>query len=587
MKICLIPQVSINAAYPRYSLPYVPLGLLSIAGMFSPQEHKIEVIDLTLLVRNGSIKYGRDFEKTAARLIHSKKCDLVGFSTFSACFHHTLKIATELKKISPETTIVFGGPQATFCANDILKNFPVDIIVRGEGETTFKELTGAMETGSSLANIQGISYRNGKNIIVNPGRPLIEDINTLPLPAYHLYPVYPNTKVPIEMTRGCPFHCTYCATARYWGKRTRRKSVERAFLEMRFLSNIFNTSTIVFVDDTFITNRAQVIELCHKLIKEKNEIKWRCSTRINTVNKELLKLMSKAGCTGIFYGIESGSPKIQRSIKKDIDLKCVTRTLKATAAEKIGLTASFIIGFPEETIEEIKMTLRLQDEIKKAFSDKQSIRFHILSCDVNTELSETYKKDLLYDGFHSDQAGGIYLSFDKRMLLRYKEMFLGCYYIRAKHVKREMLKYLYHFLFDGFMMAYWSSLYVSLAKNDPLHLFMKWHKAPTPVKSRPESENLVKQIYSFFASFFNGPDIPLPVRELYRHETEISPIKKTGGFDTYTVTYQYDPEITIEAIRKGAKDLQRLPKSPVMYRYSVIPAEGELPSTGYVRVRTS
>src|SRR3989338_1004791 len=212
MKIWLIPKVLIHVFNPRFSIPYIPLGLLSVASVIDRSKHKVEILDLTKLVRDGVIEFDENFEREAAEFINTKKFDVVGFSTLSANYHHTLKVVEVLKEISPQTKIILGGAQVSFCDALTLKNFPADIAVRGEAELTVHELLNAIETGAPPDNINGITFKTGGTVRRNSPRAFVKDIDTLPIPAYDLYPIDNFSSVPIEGTRGCPFHCVYCST---------------------------------------------------------------------------------------------------------------------------------------------------------------------------------------------------------------------------------------------------------------------------------------------------------------------------------------------------------------------------------------
>lgn len=587
MRIGLIPQLSINSLYPRYSPTHVPLGLLCIAAALDRKKHEIEIIDLVQLIRDGVIAYDKNFDEESARFINIRRFDVVGFSTFSASYHHSLNINSRLKKLSPNVITILGGPQASFCDVETMGYFPVDYIVRGEGEISFANLIDALERSKPPSGIAGITYRQSSNVKRNDAEPFIEDIDTLPFPAYDLYPIRKETNVPIEATRGCPFSCTFCATSRYWGHRVRHKGAPRIFSEMEFLRKKYPVEILSFTDDTFTLDRAKVTRICNHFIEKKIRVRWTCSTRIDAVDERLLGLMSKAGCVSIFYGIESGSPKIQKKIRKNIDTKIILKNLKLTSKYGMGSTSSFMLGFPDETEEDLSMTLKLRNKIKLLFSNEQPVQLHLLSPDVRTEITRKNLKRLAYDGFHSDYSGGVFAPYDKDMILRHPNLFHSFYYLKMKHIDRKFIKLLYQFIFIAQILAYWSSLYIMLRNGDPLKIFKKWlkfHEAFKPPeglpKNAPEHAMVTGSILRFLNEHLDkSKPVPPCIRDLFLHESEKTTLKgkiisghpiaekASEGKIISARDYHHDPDVVIRAMRKSMRAVRDLKKSPVRLEY--------------------
>lgn len=582
MKIGLVPQLLIHEAHPSQSTPSLPLGLLSLAGAVDRRAHEVEILDLTLVVRSGILTYDASFVQASARLLLSRRLDVVGFSTFSGLYHLTLKIAAELKALSPSTTIVFGGPQASFCDRETLQSFPVDVVVRGEGELTFVELLQALQEGRSLEGVAGLSVRVGGAILRAPDRPLIQDLDQLPMPALELVPMRAYPRVSIECTRGCPFRCVYCATSSFWERKVRRKSVERVCTEMSRIAEHHGSQSISFVDDTFSIDRPWAMRLCATLVERGFKGSWSCSTRIDLVDDELLEAMSRAGCSIVFYGIESGSERMQRQIGKNIRIGAVIENLRRTAARGISVTASLMIGFPDETEEDLAATLRLRNEIQRIFPEKQSIQTHVLAPDLNTEITRANMDRLKYDGFHSDQSGGDLATFDLELIARHRELSISSYYIEPKHLSREFIKLTSCFLTAAQLLCYWSSLYVMLRDEDPLRLARTWMQffaASPEAEPTPLLKRAVANAARFFGVLFQGQDIPPPVRELYAHEQQLMRIK--GGMLRYAEmrrraaqdkalfvrTYEYDPRETIALIRQDLDRVASQEKKPTRIDY--------------------
>ena len=600
MKIGLIPQVLINGVTPLQSSPYVPLGLLCVAASVNRNKYKFEIVDLVDLVVNQKIGFGRNFEKDAAYLLKSKKFDLIGFSTLSAGYHYTLKIISELKKIS-RTPVVLGGAQASFCDMETIKAFPFDIIVRGEGERTFAELIEAMAGDKDFSAIKGLTYRNGKDVVKNQNRPFIENIDDLPYPAYDLYPLSTEKYVPIEATRGCPYTCAYCTTSIHWGKCTRAKSTKRVLDELMLLRDKFGVKKVSFVDDTFTLNRKRTEEFCSRMIEKKMGLKWACSTRIDKVDDPLLKIMSDAGCAGIFYGIETGSPKMQKLIKKNIKLETVHKNIESTAKYGINVTASFIIGFPDEDEKELSKTLNLANKVKCLYPTPQTVQLHVLAPDSNTPITVGHYGDLQYDGFFSDQVGGGFAGYDVDLIKKNKDLFIAYHYIKTKKLDRQFIRALYSFFFAVALIAYWSTLSVFLKDKNPLILFKKWREFHADFKMPPGitaklNEQLVAttSVSQFLNRYFKEErSIPKQILELFVHENEAVNLKglivtnagtrkkAMAGEILSTKFYRYHPKDVIEAIRKSVTSVTKVKESPVKVEYYLSGKELTPPIIGY------
>jgi radical SAM superfamily enzyme YgiQ (UPF0313 family) len=599
MKIGLVPQVVINAMYPSISVPYVPLGLLCLGAACDRRRHDLEIVDLTRAVKDGTLPYDQDFEKAAARLILEKHFDLVGFSTFSCTYHHTLKIVREMKALSPSTPLVFGGPQASFCHEETMAAFPVDVVVRGEGEVTFPELLECLAQGREPGDVRGVTFRRGSRVICTEERPFLSDLDALPLPAYDLYPMARQPNAPIELTRGCPCRCTFCATSTYWKRTVRHKSIDRVCTEMALLCDEFDVQYISFADDMFTSNRAWATAFCERLATLGLKKKWFCATRVDAVDDELLKLMARAGCDQIFYGVESGSEKIQKAIRKNIKVDRVVESLRLTAANGIRVTASLMMGFPDETEEDLAQTLKLRNQIQLLFPSKQAIQMHVLSPDVFTEISLEYRDRLRYDGYHSDQSGKINSRYDLELIQKHPNLFLAYYYIETPFLDRELVKLVDCFLFATQVVCYWSSLYVMLRDGDPFVLVKAWvafFKEHTGMVGGIRDGPLLNQALSatalFFQDFFKPENgIPLPVIDLFGHEFEMMRLKgglvidedmrqrNAGKRTLSTRQFDYDPRETIALIRQDFRKVALQGKRPTKIDYAPKNRQGTAPDS--------
>ena len=324
--------------------------------------------------------------------------DVVGFTATSPMMGHALSLAKKIKKKNPGTITVFGGAHPTIEARETLHYPVVDYIVREEGEQTFLELINSISDNKSPHAIKGISFKdkNG-NIIHNAERNLISDLDALPFPERDLfdqlhflqvgYDRYGDRGAWVLSSRGCPFKCTYCASHKVWTRRWRARSADNIIKEIKSLKSKYSVDRINFADDTFTVSKKRVAEFCNLLIADKMEIAWACNARVDTVDRELFTLMKRAGCVEVWMGVESGSPKILKEIKKDATPHQIIDAFKVAKSAGLKRRGYFMIGSESESLETIKETEALIDTIKP-----DSLAFTILTPYPGCEEFERWKK---------------------------------------------------------------------------------------------------------------------------------------------------------------------------------------------------
>jgi len=329
-----------------------------------PERHKYELVDG--IVRKVTIK---ELEK---RL---KDKNVVGIS----CCHGGASLNTELnikliKKIKPNIKIVLGGMHATAYAKEWVER-GADFIVEGEGEVTFKELIDALELKGNLRAVKGISFRLNGYYVSNPGRDLIKDLDTLPMPKWDLlnfndYGNRPSEKftATIETSRGCNFKCDFCPIHNYWGQTQRFKSTARIIDELLLLKKL-GIKKVLFGDDTFGNNYYRDKRLVEEMLRLNLGIRWFCFSRADSIlkHKNFYKLAVKAGLECILVGFESMNDRSLSLHNKYNghplsleDYKEVFKFLKNNDIFTIGL---FIVGYPGELIKDAKFTLTNYSQI--------------------------------------------------------------------------------------------------------------------------------------------------------------------------------------------------------------------------------
>ncbi|GBE05796.1 MAG TPA: radical SAM protein [Nitrospirae bacterium] len=335
----------------------LPLGLSYIASVLRNDGHDVRVIDVNALKLSYTL---------LEELIKDNEFDAVGLTGLITQFRQIQRITSIVRKTSG-VKIVLGGGLASAAPEVVLMKTYVDIAVIGEGEGTVVELFQALAGKRPLEDVDGISYRKDNEIFSTGQRKPIEDISSLPFPAWDLFPMeryfnknamcMPERRISLVTSRGCPYRCTFCFHG-IFGHRYRSRTAENIFLEMEFLYKKYRVRGFVFEDDTFVLNRKRVYRLCELIIKKKLKVYWTCNARINLVDKELIDRMKKAGCVEISYGIESGNQAQLDRIKKDITIKDAYRVIDMTKKAGIMTHGFMMIGIPGDTVDTVRDSIK-------------------------------------------------------------------------------------------------------------------------------------------------------------------------------------------------------------------------------------
>lgn len=343
---------------PSSMYTFAPVGLLALSAVLR-QDLSIEPIlfDLNRNIINGSIGLNKHFYRNAAERICEHKPDVLGFMTECDSYHHVLQIAKQVKETLPQSRFVLGGPHASAVARTTMEHCSfVDAVAIGEGEHSFRDLIRSYSQDSDQA-VPGVLRRGPNGNIIDGGpRQLAPTFDELPIPSYDLYQGNQEEEIFIEAGRGCPFKCTFCSTAPFWARKHRVKSPVRILKEIHLVQNLFHSRRVHFTHDLLTTDRRWVVDLCQTLIAAGTPVRWTCSARTDTVDRELLELMASAGCNAIYFGVESGSKRILHEIQKDIPLSDSLDTLRLCSDLGISPNAGFIAGFPTEDMESLRDT---------------------------------------------------------------------------------------------------------------------------------------------------------------------------------------------------------------------------------------
>ena len=304
------------------------------------------------------------------RYLENLQPDLVGVYTTTVAYPIVLKILSLAKQIKKNCITVLGGPHVTVLPDEIMGKREVDFILMGEAEYTLVELCNELkESTLNFKKIAGLGYRDGEKVIINKSYDFIKDLEDLPFVNRDLIlniESYPNWVIGgiIMGSRGCPYNCTFCASAAIWKRRIRYRAVDNIIAELKYLKGQYGITAFVFMDDTFTIHRKRVKEFCEKLIRENIALEWRCSSRADFINEQILDILKRAGCSGISVGVESGSDRILRLMKKDVTVEDTRRAAELIKKYGLEFTALFVVGLPYETANDIRKTIDIIKEIK-------------------------------------------------------------------------------------------------------------------------------------------------------------------------------------------------------------------------------
>ena len=340
---------------------YPHLGICYIAAVLRKNNFEVRIIDLNVE------KFSNNELIDTIRKIRP---GLIGISNMTFTFLQALDLAKQIKS-SLSIPIVFGGNHVSIYPREVVSHDSVDIGVIGEGEVTFLEIANLLkdkrmeDSYLDLEKIKGVVFKIDGKIIVTEPREFISDLDELPPPAVDLLKFKKyygcNLAVPymtMVTARGCPYDCSFCS--KYpWGRNVRYNSAKRVVGEIESLVKGMGIKAIDFFDDTFIFKKSRIEEM-HDLIRERKiEFEFGITTRVNTVNKEILKELKSMGCKTIAYGVESGDPGVLERLDKKITIEQIKAAFKWAEEAGINTVGFFMVGNPMETEKEIKNTIRL------------------------------------------------------------------------------------------------------------------------------------------------------------------------------------------------------------------------------------
>ena len=340
----------------------IPVGLLTLAACIKDQAQ--------------TVVFDPDPDERAFNDVVGFEPDLIGIGFMTQTSGRAKEIYDVLRARIPSAKIILGGVGPTVEKEAVFERFKPDAVVVGEGEKTLARIV----RGEPFDQIPGVFL---------PGRPfqpaeIFADLDELPLPAYECMPDFEkylcppggirgkwfDRGTPMIMTgRGCPYRCTFCSSHLMFSRRIRRRKVQSVIEEIRRLHEAYGIDSVYFFDDTFNAPPSWAREFCEALLREPYRIWWGCQVRVNLFDVELGRLMKKAGCVQVDIGVESGSPRVLKAIQKDETVEQIEAAFKACHDAGLAPMGTFLVGCPEETMEDVELTRQLVKRIRPSFAE--------------------------------------------------------------------------------------------------------------------------------------------------------------------------------------------------------------------------
>ncbi|MEI6632624.1 MAG: radical SAM protein [Chlamydiota bacterium] len=350
----------VNIPYSHAGAASPPLGLACVAAALDRSGTRVGLLDAHAL---------RMDEETIVSHIRDFAPDAVGFSVMSSMFAAASRLTRALSSLPSRPLVIWGGAHPTVRPEESLERGGADLVVLGEGEMTAVELAPHLRGGpEAWRRISGLAFEAGGKVELTPPRPLVEDLDSLPFPAYHLLPIdryatlHTGTKRAINIltSRGCPGKCTFCSR-RIFGRTVRFRSVGRVLDEISMLISDYRIEEICIIDDAFTEDRERVLRFCREIRGRGLSFPWRLSNgaRVDRIDDELLRAMRTAGCYEIAFGVESGDDEVLRKIGKEITTAQIAAAFAAAKRAGLDTIGFFMIGHPFDTVETMRKTVDL------------------------------------------------------------------------------------------------------------------------------------------------------------------------------------------------------------------------------------
>ena len=500
------PEVRLAASQPQ-------LGILNLAAVLESTGDCPSIIDVNSAYLRFVDEAGSsaDFADFLGSEIVKNAADVYGFGSICSTYPLTVRIAETVKRLRPHSKVVFGGPQASVVDVATLTAFPfVDFVLRGEAEISLPALIAELAAEGRFHQVAGLTYRDTSQVRRNGNAPVIEDLDALPSPAYHLTQYLEGAKAAsLELGRGCPFSCTFCSTNDFFRRNFRLRSPARVLRDMRAVAEKYSITHFDLVHDMFTVDKRRVAGFCEAMAASGEGFTWSCSARTDCVDEPLLDLMVRSGCYSVFFGVEAGSRRMQKIIDKHLDPQRAEEIIDI--AEKLGLrtTISLITGFPEERWEDVGETLRIF--MHSARCPHSNPQLNILAPLAGTPIYSLYKAQLVLEELCSDMShqGLSQNEADLNLIRKNLEIFPNFYLLPMAHLDGGILLELREFLTIALEWFRWLLSAIDQKVIDMPDFYLEWraHRLllrPNLVGSALRRYYLGKDFRPDFLAFVRG-----------------------------------------------------------------------------------
>ncbi len=336
-----------------------PIGLEYVAAMLRLRGHDVVICDAW--IDSASVA-------DVGAQVRSLRPDFVGITATSVLIPNAWRVAEAVKSVDAAIPVVIGGAHAIYEPNWTLECEAVDVAITGEGEDAILELVDVWNGTGSYADIAGIAYRDAAGqCVVNKGREYPDDLDRLPFPARNERHAHSYTLYEVVAKRGCPFRCTFCSASAN-ERRMRYRSPANVVEEIVELFARYGPKKLYFNDDVFTIHKHWTWEFCELLLARGLNIEWECQTRVDLVDRDMLRLMKRAGCGSVVFGIDAGNQETLDRLDKQITIEQAYSAVREARQEGIAVWCNFIMGFPWQTVSDVEDTIGLARKLNPHFA---------------------------------------------------------------------------------------------------------------------------------------------------------------------------------------------------------------------------
>ena len=441
--------------FTGYANNFFPIGLAILAAVLTKEGHEVKVLEVDKITMTNDINYSDEYKRLQLyvdginndhhhiwgdikKYLEEFRPDVIGLTVMTQKLGAAVKLAQICKEWDSNVPVIVGGAHPTLDPEQVLSSKDIDFAVRGEGELVLPQLLKAIAAKSGFSGIGSLSYKKDGQVVNNPICALIEDLDIVPLPARELLMNahnYSSEDMGVIMTtRGCPYGCTYCF--HMWARRVRYRSIDSVIKEIKLVKTNYGTRQFAFKDDTFTINRKRLFDLLQRMIDEKLNINWECTTRVDVLDEEMLKKMIEAGCNVVKIGVETGSAKILKETNKGVTMEQIKKAAALLNKYNVFWSAYFMMGLPQETEDDIRSTYTFMKELNPYYAG-----LGVYNPMPETELYEMgVKMGLLYEK----------VGLDHFFKVNPKDMYFKDPKKRVAQIDNEKFEKLANFMMDAF-----------------------------------------------------------------------------------------------------------------------------------------